>query len=198
MITEKRLLWTFMVLLLVMNVVLLVGRRDAGATLAQVRREAMVAHLESRYNAEQEALLVETAVVPPPLLRSGLAEPGADLQFLFLASIDDCTNCIEDEFLRLNEISRVRPYRTVAARAIMVDADRESRVRTVLANLSPAPEFPVSIENVMTLLPKATTPVVLVVRTSDGRILDAHKPIPENLSRRDAFYERWRTILELS
>lgn len=67
----------------------------------------------------------------------------------------------------------------------------------MIANLYPVPVFPISIENVMTYLPMATTPLVLVVRTTDGKILDAHKPIPENLSRRDAFYERWRAALDL-
>lgn len=198
MITEKRILWTFMVMLLVMNIVLLVDRRDTATAFDQVRRQALVAHLESRYNAEEEALLVEASVVPPPLIDPDLAESGADLQFLLLASIDDCTNCIEDEFARLNEMSRARLLQTIAVRAIIVDADREPRARAVLANLTPAPEFQVSIEDVMTHVPKATTPLVLVVRISDGRILDAHKPIPENLSRRDAFYERWRAILDPS
>lgn len=194
---EKRFLWVVMVLLLVANVLLLIERRSSATSFTLLRREAAVAQLESRYTAEQEKLLIETGWVPPPLLEPTITDREAELQFLLLASIDDCTNCIEDEFVKLNEISRATPSRTTAVRAIYVDSDREPRAQALIANLSPEPVFPVSIDDVMPHLPNATTPLVLVVRTADGKILDAHKPIPENLSRRDAFYERWRAALGL-
>lgn len=57
------------------------------------------------------------------------------------------------------------------------------------------PAFPVSIEDLISHLPDVTTPLVLVLRSAVGRILDAHKPIPENLSRRDA---RWSAAPRLS
>ncbi|HEX2162771.1 MAG TPA: hypothetical protein VHM02_02365 [Thermoanaerobaculia bacterium] len=37
-----------------------------------------------------------------------------------------------------------------------------------MENLSPKPEFPFAIENLMPLLPQATTPLVLVVRPPAG------------------------------
>jgi hypothetical protein len=194
---EKKALWIVMALLLAANIALLLDRRSTASSFAQMRREAAVSHQESQYNAEQETLLIATSEVSASLLRSTSSDPGVDLQFLLFASIDDCTNCIEDEIAKLNEISRASPSRATAVRGIYVDVDREPAAAAMIANLSPVPVFPISIENVMTDLPKATTPLVLVVRTTDGRILDAHKPIPENLSRRDAFYERWRAALDL-
>lgn len=194
---EKKILWMVMVLLLAANIVLLIDRRSTASSSAQLRRQSAVAHLESRYTAEQETLLIENRAVPPSLLRPTAAAPGADVQFILIASVDDCTNCIEDEIVKLNEISHPKSSQTAAVRGIYVDVGRESRAEAVIANLSPAPTFEVSIEDVMSLLPKATTPLVLVVRKLDGRLLDAHKPIPENLSRRDAFYERWKAALEV-
>lgn len=106
---EKKALWILMVLLLAANIALLVDRRSTASSFAQMHREAAVSHQESQCNAEQEMLLTETSEVPASLLPSTVADPGVDLQFLLLASIDDCTNCIEDEIAKLNEISHANP-----------------------------------------------------------------------------------------
>jgi hypothetical protein len=55
-----------------------------------------------------------------------------------------------------------------------------------------------SVRNLLAQVPGATTPLVLVVRSRDGKILDAHKPVPEDLMKRDAFYSRWSAALGMS
>ncbi len=79
----------------------------------------------------------------------------------------------------------------------MIRPDRADVAHKFIKSLSPAPIFPMAVRNVLSHLP-ATTPVVLVIRSRDGKILDAHKPIPEDLMKRDAFYARWSATLGMS
>lgn len=82
-------------------------------------------------------------------------------------------------------------------RGYFVEVDRQEVADRFIHHLSPEPLFATSIDDVLLGHPDATTPLVLVISSTDGRILDAHKPIPGELLRRDAFHARWRSILEL-
>lgn len=191
--------WFFVVALLAVDVLMLLERRQLQGRLEAVERTSAAARVESRYAEEEEAILATAGALPPglPGVETG---PGAGdkVQFLLLASIDDCANCIEDEVAKLNEVSRWRSGRIAAVRGYFVDEDRAERAERFIRGLSPAPSFPLSVGNALARVRRATTPLVLVVRSRDGRILDAHKPIPENLRRRDAFYARWSSLLGLS
>jgi hypothetical protein len=124
------------------------------------------------------------------------ANSGSGLQFLLLASLDDCTNCIEDEVEKLNQLARCGSRRVDDVRGVLLDENRHEQAEVLLSHLSPAPRFPLSIESrSRKSLVGATTPLVLVVRSRDGKILDAHKPIPQDLSKRDTFYTRWLEML---
>jgi hypothetical protein len=115
-----------------------------------------------------------------------------------LASVDNCTNCIEDEVAKLNELLAGGSSRISAVQGYFVDEERSQIANTFIKHLSPPPAFPMSVRNTLSQLPGATTPLVLVIRSRDGKILDAHKPIPEDLTKRDAFYARWAAALGMS
>lgn len=51
------------------------------------------------------------------------------------------------------------------------------------------------LKNALRDWPGTTTPLVLAVRDQDATILDAHKPIPQDLSKIDSFYTRWSNLL---
>lgn len=195
---ERRLLWFFVVALLAVDVVLLVQRGRLVGSLRDLRARSGLAMIESAYADEEEALLTRTRTVPATFLgvRAGAGGPDA-LLFVLVVSVDDCTNCIEDEIVKLNEIAITDRGREVRVVGYFVDEERSEIARRFIDHLAPSPLFDVSIENALVELPGATTPLVLVVRPHDRKILDVHKPLPQNFARRDAFYARWLALAGL-
>lgn len=199
---ERKILWFFVVALLAVDVTVLLQQRQSGARLRELERRSAAATLKADYAAEEEALLTEAGAVPAsfPLLRPGKAgsTPDEAVQFALVVSVADCTNCIEDEVTRLNELKLKAPGRVTGIQGFFVDEETPEAAATLIQHLSPAPAFPLSVKNALAQLPEASTPLVLVIRSRDGKILDAHKPIPEDLTKRDAFYARWNAALGLS
>jgi hypothetical protein len=195
---EKRVLWFFVVALLAVDIVLLAERSQSGKRFRDLQRASAAAMLKMEYAAEEEALLTKTAAVPPAFPRVESAEDGDAVQFILLASVDNCTNCIENEVAKLNELVVAGLSNISGVQGFFVDAERLRMAETFIKHLSPTPVFPVSVRNALSQLPDATTPLVLVIRSRDGKILDAHKPIPEDLTKRDAFYARWAAALGMS
>jgi len=196
---EKRILWFFVVALLAVDILLLVQRRESRTRFRDLQRASATALLKTGYAAEEEALLTGTSAVPPAFPRAAAAREEDDaVQFVLLASVDNCTNCIEDEVTKLNEFMAGGGRRVSGIQGFFVDEQRSQMAKTFIEHLSPAPVFPMSVRNALLQLPGATTPLVLVIRSRDGKILDAHKPIPEDLTKRDAFYARWAAALGMS
>lgn len=204
----KATLWFLLLALLAADIALLVQRRQLDGQLEALRARSAEAFLKSKYAAEEQALLTRTGAVPAKFAGRGTpprtgeegraaARAGEKIELYLLASVDDCTNSIEDEVAKLNEIARLKPARVAGIRGFFVDEDRRAIAGRFLGHLSPAPAFPMTVRDVRPQLPGATTPLVLVVRSRDGKILDAHKPIPGNLRKRDAFYIRWTGALGL-
>jgi hypothetical protein len=197
-----RILWLFVVALLAVDVTMLLQKRQIEGQFAErfqdLQRKSDAAILKSKYADEEEDLLNVTRAVPAafPHLAGETAE-GA-VQFVLLASIDDCTNSIEDEVAKLNQIALDSASGNREVRGFFVNEDRPEMAQTFIANLSPSPAFPITVKNLLPQVPHATTPLVLVIRSRDGKILDAHKPIPQDLTKRDAFYSRWTAALGLS
>lgn len=196
---ERRVLWAFVVILLAVDILLLLQRRQTGARLQNFQRTAATALLKARYAAEEEALLIQVEAVPSgfPFLQAEHAA-GDAVQLVLLASVDDCTNCIEDEVMKLNALPVGNGSRVTGIQGFFIDEDRRATANAFISHLSPAPTFPMSVRNVLPQVPAATTPLVLVIRSRDGKILDAHKPIPQDLTKRDAFYARWSAALGLT
>jgi hypothetical protein len=193
----KATLWFFLLALLAADVALLAQKRQLDGRFEDLRAKSAEAFLKTKYSAEEEALLTRTGVIPATI-------PGHDqlagdkVEIFLLASVDDCTNSIEDEVLKMNEIAREGSARIAFIGGFFVDEDRPEMAHRFIAHLSPEPAFPMSVRNVRSQVPGATTPLVLIVRSRDGKILDAHKPISGNLRKRDAFYTRWTGTLGLS
>lgn len=190
----ERVLWVFVVALLAVNVTLMVQRKQNDARFQDLRQESSTAQIKVKYAAEEEMILTGVGTVPAAFPRSR-EQSGDSVQFVLLASVKDCTNSIEDEVAKLNELSLRNSSRMAGIQGFFVDEDQRRKAETFIAHLSPAPVFPMSVKNALSQLPEATTPLVLVLRSRDGRILDAHKPIPEDLTKRDAFYARWTAAL---
>lgn len=191
---EKKALWFFMIALLLLNGGLLWQRKGLDVRLENLAKSSVEARLEKAYVDEQETLVLGAGVAGsdllPPVLRA--VTDGGGYQFLLLASLDDCTNCIEDEVEKLNQLVRCGSPRIDDVRGVVLDEHRRDQAEVLLSHLSPSPRFPLSIESQSRQgLVGATTPLVLVVRSRDGKIIDAHKPIPQDLSKRDTFYTRW-------
>jgi len=189
---EKKILWLTVVALLAVDVFLVVRGRQMSALVLDLESDAASYRAEAAYGDEQEALLNQVGSVPadfPKLTGEVAADTAVDVYLL--VSVDDCTNCIEDEVSRLNMLALEPSDRVSGIWGFFVDEDRPEAVAVVRDHLAPQPVFPFAVGNPLPMLPGATTPLVLVVRSQDGRILDAHKPIPQNLTRRDAFYARW-------
>ena len=196
---EKRVLWFFVLALLAVDILLLVQRSETGTRFKALQRASATAMLKTEYAAEEEILLTTTAAVPAAFPRIAAAqEEGDAVQFVLLASVDNCTNCIEDEVAKLNELMARSPSRVSGIQGFFVDQERSQMAEAFIQHLSPAPVFPMSVRDALSQLPGATTPLVLVIRSRDGKILDAHKPIPEDLTKRDAFYARWAAALGMS
>ena len=190
--------WFLLLVLLAADIALLAQRRQLDGRLEALRARSAEALLKSKYAAEEQALLTRTGAVPAEFAgRRATARTGEDVELYLLASVDDCTNSIEDEVMKLNEIARLESARVAGIHGFFVDEDRRAIAGRFIGHLSPAPAFPMTVEDVRPQLPGATTPLVLVVRSRDGKILDAHKPIPGNLRKRDAFYIRWTGALGL-
>ena len=185
-----------LICLLAADLVLLAERGRLKDRVREVDRRSAVARIKASYAREEERLLVDVGKLPAtfPLAAAQPQHPDA-VRFVLLVSVDDCTNCIEDELLMLNEMVAEGSARVAGIQGFFVDVDRPSVVRAMAQRLAPQPAFPVATQNAIAHLPGAHTPLVLAVRAGDGRILDAHKPIPEDLSKRDAFYARWRALL---
>lgn len=194
----QRTLWFFVTALLAVDITLLVQRRQSDARFEALRTSSASAVLKARYADEEESLLTGTEVLPATFPRLTGSGAGEAVQFVLLTSIGDCTNCVEDEVARLNQIALRASARLAGIEGFFAQRGRPEMARRFIAHLDPAPRFPLSVQDALPALPGATTPLVLVVRSRDGRILDAHKPIPEDLTRRDAFYARWAAILGLS
>lgn len=196
---EKRVLWFFVVALLAVDILLLVQRSESGSRFRNLQRASATAMLKTEYAAEEEVLLTRTSAVPAAFPRAANTREEDDaVQFVLLASVDNCTNCIEDEVAKLNELAAAGSSRVSGVQGFFVDEERSRMAETFIEHLSPAPAFPMSVRNALSQLPDATTPLVLVIRSRDGKILDAHKPIPEDLTKRDAFYARWAAALGMS
>jgi hypothetical protein len=195
----KKTLWFFVIALLAVDIFMLLQRRQIEKSFQGLRRESASAMMKTQYAAEEETILTTTRVIPAsfPRARSGGAADDR-VQIFLIASVADCTNCIEDEVTELNEVVLKKPGRIAGIEGFFVDENRMEMAERFIKHLSPAPAFPISVRNVLSQLRGATTPLVLVVRARDGRILDAHKPIPEDLLKRDAFYARWTAALGLS
>lgn len=195
----QRVLWFFVVALLAVDVLLLVQRERLQARFGDLQRKSAAATLKTEYAAEEEALITKTGTIPAsfPLARDGNSA-GDTVQFLLLVSVDDCTNSIEDEVTRLNQWADKRDGRIAGIHGFFVDENRPEMARRFMEHLSPAPRFPFTVADPRVHLPEATTPLVLIIRTRDGKILDAHKPIPDDLTKRDAFYMRWAAALGMS
>lgn len=194
---EKKLLWFFLVGLIAVDASLLWQKGRLDRRLAELEDSAREARIEQEYADEQEALVLGPGLVSPGFHDGLRATTGGDgVQFVLFASLDDCMNCIEDEVEKLNEIVRCASPRVDQVRGFLLDEHRREQAEALLAQLSYAPIFPLSIRfTPRDLAAGASTPLVLVVRSRDGKILDAHKPIPQNLTRRDTFYTRWLQAL---
>lgn len=195
---ERRLLWFFLVALLAVDIFLLIQQRRTARSFRDLQNASSRAIVESFYAAEEQTLLAKTRVVPAafPLASTREGSPiSAEVSFVLMASIDDCTNCIEDEILKLNELVSGGRTPAVGVTGFFVDEARAITAARFIDHLSPRPRFPISVENALAGLPEATTPLVLVVRSRDRKILDAHKPLPQNLAKRDAFYARWAALI---
>ncbi len=199
---EKKILWVCVVGLLAVDVALLVQRRSLIARIETMHSATLVESFQAKYTSEEEQLVLGTRTVAPTY--PGLALEAVDLAgeaviFSLLVGLDDCTNCIEDELVRLNRLASDGTSGLVAGvSGFVVDEERGKDAERLLGLLTPQPGFPFSIQNVLPMVSQATTPVVLVIRARDGRILDAHKPIPQDLTRRDRFYSRWQSFLGAS
>ena len=192
----ERVLWFFVLALLAVNVTLMVQRKQNDQRFQELRRTSSTAQVKVKYATEEEMILTGVGAVPAAFPRARMDEPAGDtVQFVLLASVKDCTNSIEDEVAKLNELSVRNSSRIAGIQGFFVDENQRQKAETFISHLSPAPVFPMSIKNALAQLPEATTPLVLVLRSRDGRILDAHKPIPEDLTKRDAFYARWAAAL---
>lgn len=195
----ERVLWFFLVGLLAVDVTLLVQNRKLTSSAQDLRTKSEAALLKTAYADEEEALLTGPGIVPATFPRLRAEGAASDtVQFVLLVSVEDCTNCIEDEVMKLNQIAVQGPQRITGIQGFFVDEDRPEIAKRFIAHLSPRPAFPLSVRNALSHLPGATTPLVLVLRSRDGKILDAHKPIPEDLTKRDAFYARWAAALGMS
>lgn len=192
----QRAAWIILVCLLAANVALLAQRRQFGERLQRVRHGSALAEVKAHYAQEEQELVVRTGALPAgfPLAAFSAAGPG-DVAFLLLASIDDCVNCIQDEIVMLNKVAGGRLPGVAGIQGYLVDRNRPGAVERFRRHLNPAPAFPLAAVDALAHLPGAHTPLVLVVRVGDRRILDAHKPIPEYLSKRNAFYARWLRLL---
>jgi len=199
---EKKLLWFFVVALLAANILLLLQReqeRKAPSGRPRLEADLAAALTKTAYAEEEEALVVGTGAVPPtfPGLQTD-AVNGDSVRFFLFASVEDCTNCIEDEVLKLNEIVATGLAGKISGvRGFFVDEERRDTAQQFIAHLSPQPLFPMTVKDAISRIPPATTPLVLVVRAQDGKILDAHKPIPQDLTKRDTFYARWAALTSL-
>ncbi len=192
----ERALWFFVIALLAVDITLMVQRRQADERFQNLQRKTSVTEANVKYAIEEETILTGVGAVPAAFPRIRLAESAGDtVQFVLLASVNDCTNSIEDEVVKLNELSLRKSSKIDGIQGFFVDEDQRQKANTFINHLSPAPVFPMSVKNAIAQLPEATTPLVLVLRSRDGKILDAHKPIPENLIKRDAFYTRWTAAL---
>lgn len=195
----KRTLWFFVVALLVVDVIMLAQRQQLEGKLRDLRRRSASAMVKTRYASEEEVLLAVTRKVEAPFPLAP-ARGGADdsVQIFLLTSVEDCTNCVEDEVTKLNQVVLAHPERVSSVQGFFIDESQKDKAQRFIHTLNPAPVFPMSVRNLLPQVPGATTPLVLVVRSKDGKILDAHKPVPEDLMRRDAFYSRWTAALGIS
>lgn len=196
---EKKLLWVFLVALLATNLGLNWHRGGMEREVMEVREQARVAWAEQDYTDEEEALVSGRRTLPADVMGEALqardrSEEGG-VHFLLIAGIHDCSNCIEDEVAKLNEFVGAQSPLIAGIHGFYVDGEQPDAVRSVIDHLRPTPAFAFRTQEVLSGIPGASTPLVLVVRARDLRILDAHKPIPEDLSKRDAFYERWNATL---
>ncbi|NJL27732.1 MAG: hypothetical protein HC897_07470 [Thermoanaerobaculia bacterium] len=203
---ERKILWVFFMLLLGTDVFLVLQRdhlNDMVKSLAEENsnladRNRMLS-TKATYIEEEDNIITNRLELPEEFpWRPNRSFAGPRFHFKLLASTADCTNCIESEVIHLNQIATMKQNMHAGnVQAFFVDEERLETAERFIANLSPKPLFPFSVRNVLPYLPGATTPLVLVVRSHDGMIVDAHKPIPEDLLRSEAFYARWAGVLEL-
>lgn len=193
----RRILWILLIALLVVNFLLLRSVRRLDEQYRTARTDAASERVEAAYGDEEQELVIGTPSLPQsfPNWREQ-EDTNEGVYFLLIVSVNDCTNCIEAEIAQLNRLMVEEPDDFAGAHIFVMNENSQGEVEPLVRHLSPAPLAPLTVENPLPALPTdASTPLVLVVRARDGVILDAHKPIPEDLTRRDAFYSRWRALL---
>ena len=194
----QRTAWLLLICLSAVDLVLLYQRRELQAELASLRAKSAEAIARGSYSEEEERLLASIRSLPSAFPLTPTSRLDEDtFQVLLIAGRNSCGSALEAEIVRLNELIRRKPRKLRSVRGFFVDGSKESQAGRFIGQLHPQPEFPIDVSNVIANLPAATPPIVLVIRTRDRKIADAHKPVPEALIRRDAFYARLDALLNV-
>jgi len=150
----NRLWWVLVAALLAVDIAMLAERQQQHKNFLALEQKSDTAMLKAKYAAEEENILNVIGSVPATFPRIRTAGPTEDVvQFFLLASIKDCTNAVEDEVLRLNSISRKKTSRVAGVQGFFVDEDQPAIARRFITNLSPSPDFPMAVRNVLSHLP---------------------------------------------
>ncbi len=115
------------------------------------------------------------------------------IDFVFVFSRHHCGNCVRDEVARLNRIYQ-NPIVNVIGFSLDSPPDSLSRQ---FNNSYLGISFPVYFHpSLMNYYAKSLgkTPVLYVIDSSTGNILDVHRPIPTDSENTTAFFEKWERI----
>ncbi len=118
----------------------------------------------------------------------------AFLSFVILLDSSNCSNGLDSDVPRLNELHRNPRTWIGSVQGYYVSQD-ENYLEEFLS--SHTIEFPVVHMDPLREFPSyaVSTPLVLVIESMSGTILDSHQPIPDDVLKSRLFYEKWERIM---
>lgn len=183
--------------LILVNLFMTIERDHLVKSFQEKAREGFYDKVEAGATEQEENLLLMERIVLSerysdfPLKQTatvGQAAPG--VEFVLIFSMNDCMNCV------LAEIKVLNKYYELGGKVVGYSVDDQSLERAGRFIGMLKPSFPIEYYDPLSELDGIGTPVVLALRPSEQKILDVHKPLPEDLKKRNVFYTRWQRILQ--
>ena len=121
------------------------------------------------------------------------SEAQEGISLVVLVDPNNCSNGLESDIARLNYFHRHRPgwINSVEGYYVSEQYDLFEEFRSMHDI-----QFPLSKRSIpLPYMDNMTTPLVLIIDSQSGMVLDTHQPIPDDLQKSQLFYDKWTRLM---
>ncbi len=180
-------------ILTILFIPLLVKLNQPKSISDELRLEIFNYRVEAMATATEEtALELPTGMFESPVKSHN---SGASISIVILLDINNCSNGLNLDVARLNQLHRNPKEWINSVYGYYVSLDKKYLEDFISMH---AIEFPVFHMNLLEEFPdyyKISTPLVLVLDSKRNTILDTHQPIPDDVLKSRLFYDKWDRIM---